>query len=177
MTQMPLTSKRCRAAFTLAFPTQKIGQMVKTDEFALKSPQKAALSEFLAANPDFDITKPNWSSLEAQAPRNYPVVKEDLMAMQRLYSVSATPDMMTRLWKANLRSAYSIINVPKAYFVKTFQAAGPGVADTTYQRAQYIVEKVQAVAMRLKDEESAPGGNSFIAKTTDANALGGSHSQ
>ena len=162
--------KAMQSRLYAAFPTQKIAQMVKTDEFALKSAQKAALSEFLAANPDFDITKPNWASLEAQALRNYPLVKEDLMAMQRLYSVSATPDMMTRLWKANLHSAYSIINVPKAYFVKTFQAAGPGVADTTYQRAQFIVEKVQAVAMRLKDEESAPGGNSFIAKTTDANA-------
>lgn len=158
-----------------AFPSQKIAQMVDKGKFRLVAENRTVLLEFLKTNADFDITKSDITRLDRQlrqsAGTRYDTVKADLEALQRTFAVSATPDMMTRLWAANLRSAYSIATIPKKHFINRFKEEGLEVAEATYNRALAVTKRSESVALRVQDSAGTTGKLSIMNSKKEKEAI------
>jgi hypothetical protein len=134
-------------------------RMVQDSELPIADPQvRAGVARFLDQHPTFDIRKT--SILEALRTKNAlqhipdaqqgPVVQQ-LKLLQRLQAITAEPEALPVLMKANFTSAFQVAEVPQATFVQTFgKKLGDDVARDIHANAvKHRIRNEQAlVAMR-----------------------------
>jgi hypothetical protein len=117
----------------VAFPTVAAGANLAKS----KLPYAQELSQFLAANADFDIASTNAVQyLSGKNPSK--AVAQQLPALQRVFKVAPRFSQMEPLLAAGLTSARAITRVPRTQFLKNFSSSlgGDAEAQTIYTRAQ-----------------------------------------
>jgi hypothetical protein len=108
-----------------AFPTRRTAGMIEKDPLPIEKTITAKnIDTFLSANKDFDFATSRVMDFDKKihevAGDNYAEVKHELMKLQRVFQVSTTPEVMTALLKNNLHSAYTIANIPRKSFIRTY---------------------------------------------------------
>ncbi len=128
-----------------AFPTQKINGMLKKGELPIENGDVLkGVTTFLGNTQQFDFSSSRIHDFEEEIKKAangyHEEVKTELKKMQRVYQVSPTPGVMGVLINNNLDSAYSITNVPKSTFIKSYSnnLGGESIAEALYERASYI---------------------------------------
>ncbi len=117
----------------VAFPT-----VAMTAGLAVsKLPYAQDLSQFLAANPDFDIAATN-AVQYLSGKQVSKTVAQQLPAVQRVFKVAPSFTQMEPLLAAGLTSARAITRVPQNQFVQKFSSSlgGDSEALAIYNRAQ-----------------------------------------
>jgi hypothetical protein len=141
-----------------AFPTQRIAKMVEKNE--LPTEQIGILKSigtFLTKNEQFDIASSRIldfdSEIKAAAGDDFNEVRSELMKIQRVFQVSASPGAMKVLMENNLHSAYTIANIPRKNFIKTYGNAlgDEHTAFAIHQRASHISIRAEMAAMHLME--------------------------
>lgn len=100
------------------FPTQRIAKMLENNELHIEQNRVSkSIGTFLANNDQFDFAASRIHDFDEQikstAGEDFEDVRSELMKMQRVFQVSASPKAMTVLMDNNLGSAYSIANIPR----------------------------------------------------------------
>lgn len=142
-----------------AFPTRRIAKMVENDELCIeKNSVSKSISAFLSKNEQFDFAGSRIHDFKekikaAAGEDHYDEVRSELMKIQRVFQVSASPEAMTVLIEKNLHSAYTIANIPHKSFIKTYGTAlaGESVAFAIHQRASHISTRAEMNAMHLME--------------------------
>ncbi len=141
-----------------SFPTQRIAKMVKRDELPIEKTRiSKSISTFLSKNAQFDFAGSRIhefdKEIKAAAGDDFDEVRTELMKIQRVFQVSTSPEAMNVLMKNNLYSAYTIANIPRKSFIKTYGNAlgGEGVAFAIHQRASHISTKAEMSAMHMME--------------------------
>ena len=141
-----------------AFPTRRIAKMVEGNELSIeKNNIEKSILSFLSQNEPFDFAGSRIhdfkDEIKAVAGEDYDEVRSELMKIQRVFQVSTTPEAMTVLLENNLRSAYTIANIPRKSFIKTYGNAlgGERVAFAIHQRASHISTRAELAAMHLME--------------------------
>jgi hypothetical protein len=141
------------------FPTQRIAKMVEKDELCIeKNNVSKSISAFLSKNEQFDFAGSRIhdfkEEIKAAAGEDYyDAVRSELMKIQRMFQVSTSPEAMSVLLENKLHSAYTIANIPRKSFIKTYSTAlgGERVAFAIHQRASHISTKTEMNAMHLME--------------------------
>ena len=141
-----------------AFPTRRIVRMVERNELPIeKTGILKGIGTFLAGNERFDMANSRIhdfdKEIEAAAGDDCDEVRSELMKIQRVFQVSPTPGAMKVLMEHNLHSAYTIANIPRQSFVKTYSKAlgGEGTAFAIHQRASHISTRAEITTMHLME--------------------------
>ena len=141
-----------------AFPTQRIAKMVEQNELSIKkSAVSKSISTFLAKNKQFDFAGSRIhdfdKAIKAAAGDDFDEARSELMKIQRVFQVSTSPEAMTALIDNNLRSAYTIANIPQKSFIKTYANAlgGERAAFMIHQRASHISTKTEMSALHMME--------------------------
>jgi len=141
-----------------AFPTAKIASMVRRNEFKMADGDvKTHLEAFLATNKQFDFSSSRVADFEGAireiAKGKREDVKSSLLTLQRVYQVSPSPEVMTKLLDKNLTSAYQIAGIPQQTFIKNYGEilGGESVAWSVHQRAEHQVQRVQDVMVSVNE--------------------------
>jgi len=141
------------------FPTRRIAKMVENNELCIeKNKVSKSISAFLSENEQFDFAGSRIHDFKeeikaASGEDYYDEVRSELMKIQRVFQVSASPEAMTVLIENNLHSAYTIANIPHKSFIKTYGNAltGESVAFAIHQRASHISTRAEMNAMHLME--------------------------
>ena len=146
-----------------AFPTKRIAKMVKKDELGIeKNMVSHSISTFLSKNEQFDFAGSRIHDFDEEiktvAGDNYDTVRNELMKLQRVFQVSATPEAMPVLLENNLHSAYTIANIPRKSFLKTYSKllGGKSTAFAIHQRASHISAQSEMTTMRMLEYSHCP---------------------
>lgn len=141
-----------------SFPTQRIAKMVEKDELPIeKTRVSKSISAFLSKNPKFDFAGKRIHDFKKEikeiAGKDYDEVRNELKKIQRVFQVSTSPEAMSVLMEKNLHSAYTIANIPRKSFVKTYGNAlgGEDVASAIHQRASHISTRTEMIAMHMME--------------------------
>ncbi len=141
-----------------AFPTQRIQKMLQRGELSIGGNEVSKnVRDFLATNKNFDFSDSRIhdfnEEIKASTGDNFTAVNLELMKIQRIFQVSASPEAMTVLMDNNLDSAYKIANIPRKSFIKTYSKAmgSEDVAFAVHQRATHISTKAEMTAMHLME--------------------------
>ncbi|OEU69578.1 MAG: hypothetical protein BA863_17090, partial [Desulfovibrio sp. S3730MH75] len=139
-----------------SFPTQRIAKMVKRDELPIKKTRVAkSIGVFLSKNEQFDFASSRIHDFDKEIKdavrEDFDEVRSELMKIQRVFQVSASPKAMTVLMENNLNSSYTIANIPRKSFIKTYGHAlgGKRVAFAIHQRASHVSTKAEMSAMHM----------------------------
>ncbi len=141
-----------------AFPTRRIAKMLKNREFRVEKGQVLkSINTFLENNRKFDFAVSRVhdfkQEIKAAAGNEYSEARSELMKIQRVFQVSATPETMTVLMDKNLHSAYTIANIPRKSFIKKYgkDLGGDGIAFAIHQRASHISAKAEMAAAHIME--------------------------
>lgn len=141
-----------------AFPTQRIAKMVEKDELPIeKTRVSKSISAFLSKNQDFDFAGKRIhdfkNKIQEVAGNDYAEVRNELKKIQRVFQVSTRPEDMTVLMGKNLHSAYTIANIPRKSFIKTYSKdlGGEDKAFAIHQRASHISTRAEMAAMHMME--------------------------
>ncbi|MBI5909226.1 MAG: hypothetical protein HY848_04665, partial [Betaproteobacteria bacterium] len=145
-----------------AFPTQRIARMVDKNQLGIeKSKVSKEIGAFLSQNAQFNIAGSRIDDFDEQikaaAAEDFDEVKSELLKIQRVFQVSTTPEAMTALIGNKLHSAYSIANIPRKSFIKTYadRLGGESAAYAVHQRASQISTRAEMTAMHLMEYSHA----------------------
>ena len=141
-----------------AFPTRRIAKMVEKNEIPIeKSRVSKSISTFLSENKAFDFAGSRIhdfkEEIKAAAEKDDDEVRSELMKIQRVFQVSTSPEVMSVLLENNLHSAYTIANIPRKSFIKTYGNAlgGERAAFEIHQRASHISTRAEMISMHLME--------------------------
>lgn len=144
------------------YPTPKIGLMIRNGQLPIVDANvKEAITAFLTAAPDFDISSSRISSFDkaitTAAGKYHDQVVTQLQVMQRIYQVSQTPDIMNTLLQRGYASAYNIAYISQHTFVNTESAnlGGDDIALSVYNRARNQVARAHYTFLRIRDTQDA----------------------
>ena len=139
-----------------AFPTRRIARMVEKNELPIeKTKVSRSISTFLSRNERFDFAGSRIHDFEkeikAVAGEDYDEVRAELMKIQRVFQVSTSPKALSALIEANLHSAYTMANIPRKSFIKTYGNAlgGEHAAFAIHQRASHVATRAELNAAHL----------------------------
>jgi hypothetical protein len=144
-------------------PSAVITRMVKNDGLPIKDKdiQKGVLS-FLEQHPDFNIRKTSvYTAVKQQAaglskidPLQRTEVMDTLKNIQRITSLSDSPDLVPKMMEANLTSAHKIVAQPQTTFVRTYaeQLGGEEAATQVYEQAANITTRNEFLLTALRDK-------------------------
>ena len=149
--------RQCKACSTATFPTQRIARMVQKDELPIEkergfsqhhrvSERERTLRFCRLAHSRFLRKKSRL--LPA---KNVDAVRDELKKIQRVFQVSTTPEALRVLMEKNLHSAYTIANIPRKSFIKTYGnvLGGEVSALAIHERASHISTRAEMAAMHL----------------------------
>ncbi len=146
-----------------AFPTRRIARMVEKHELPIENKAVSrSIAAFLRENARFDFASSRIHDfdheIKAAAGKTFSEVKSELLKLQRVFQVSTSPEAMTVLLQHNLQSAYSIANIPRKSFMKTYGKVlgGEEAAFVIHQRAEHIGTKAEFTAMHLMEYSHGP---------------------
>src|SRR6185369_3112830 len=90
---------------------------------------------------------------------SFPEVRSELMKLQRVYQVSINPESMAKLLENQLFSAYTIANIPRASFIKTYAPTlgGEQAAFAIHERASHISTQTEFSAMEMMEYSRRDG--------------------
>lgn len=143
-----------------SLPTRRIAKMVEKGELPIeKTRVSKSISAFLSKNQEFDFAGKRIHDFKNQIEevagkgKDYDEVRNELKKIQRVFQVSTSPKVMTVLMEKNLHSAYTIANIPRKSFVKTYGNAlgGEDVASAIHQRASHISTRSEMIAMHMME--------------------------
>ncbi|MCI0364498.1 MAG: Tc toxin subunit A, partial [Phycisphaerales bacterium] len=139
-----------------AFPTQRIARMVAKDQIPIeKNEISRGIAGFLSKNAHFDFAASRVhdfdKEIKAAAGNDAAEVKRELMKIQRVFQVSPGPQAMATLLEHGLHSAYTVANIPRKSFMKTYSGilGGEEAASTIHQRASHMAAKTELAAMHM----------------------------
>jgi hypothetical protein len=139
-----------------SFPTQRIAKMIEKGELPIeKTRVSKGISTFLSTNEQFDFATSRIHNFDEKikdvAGDDFAEVRSELMKIQRVFQVSTSPEAMKVLVENNLHSAYTIANIPRKSFIKTYgnDLGGERAAFAIHQRASYISTRAEMNAMHL----------------------------
>jgi len=146
-----------------AYPTQKLALMVKTKELPIKNGNVAkGVYTFLARNDKFDIASSRIHDFEEEiktaSPDHHEEVKNELFAIQRVFQVSPTPQVMSKLIENGLTSAYAIAGIPEKSFMKMYgdTLGGTEYAYAVHQKATFINTRIEHIAVGINEILHSP---------------------
>lgn len=154
-----------------AFPTQAVSARLSKSKLS----GAAAVSQFLDANPDFDISSSNAAAyvVAKKAPEQ---VAQILPALQRVFKVAPRFEQMEPLLAAGLSSARAIAAIPLELFTAKFGAALGGTPDAQaiYARSQLFAHSAvhlygQYASTLNLNHPRLLNGNPFSGGSTGAN--------
>jgi hypothetical protein len=155
-----------------AFPTRRILKMVETDELPIdKNAVSRSIKAFLRKNPDFDFAESRIhkfkEEIKAVAGKNLDEVREELKKIQRVFQISTTPEAMRVLMENNLHSAYTIANIPRKSFIKTYGniLGGELSAIAIHERASHISTRAEMAAMHIMEYSHSATPQYVMGKT------------
>jgi hypothetical protein len=157
------------------FPTQRIARMVAGQRLPIET--AATISAFLTKTPNFDFATSRvhdfGKEIRATAGDQAERVTSDLMKLQRVYQVSTRPESMAALLRNDLHSAYSIANVPRKSFMKTYSSelGGEWEAYAVHQRASHVAAKTELAAAHLYEYTNGNLPASIMGRTDLGNVL------
>ena len=150
---------RMQSLFNASFPTQRIAKMVGKDELCIeKNRVSKSIGTFLSKNEQFDFASSRIhdfdKEIKAAADEDFDEVRSELMKIQRVFQVSTSPEAMTVLMENNLHSAYTIANIPRKSFIKTYAKAlgGDDVAFAIHQRSSHISYRTEMLAIQVQED-------------------------
>jgi hypothetical protein len=150
---------RMQSLFNASFPTQRIAKMVGKDELCIeKNRVSKSIGTFLSKNEQFDFASSRIhdfdKEIKAAAAEDFDEVRSELMKIQRVFQVSTSPEAMTVLMENNLHSAYTISNIPRKSFIKTYAKAlgGDEVAFAIHQRSSHISYRTEMLAIQVQED-------------------------
>lgn len=165
-------------ALNAAFPTRRIAKLVERRELPVGSQAvSAAIGSFLAQNPHFDFAASTVAQFDRQiaaaAGRHAAAATSQLKRLQRVFQVSPSPQVMSRLLEQNLNSATSIAQIPRKSFIATYAGSlgGAAVAEAVHQRAGHLAQRAEATAMRLMEFTQKQTPESVMSKTDYSQAM------
>ncbi len=161
-----------------AFPTRVIVKMVEKNELPIeKTRVSKSISTFLSKNEQFDFAGSRIHDFKKEikevAGEDFDEVRSELMKIQRVFQVSTSPEAMKMLMENNLHSAYTIANIPRKSFIKTYGNAlgGERAAFAIHQRASHISTRAEMGAMHLLEYSHGLLPNSIMDKNEYKRAM------
>ena len=139
------------------YPTQKISLMLRNKEIIVDEKIAGSIQNFISKNPAFDFSNSKIHEFEkeinAAGNGNSAQLKSELLKMQRVFQVSATPQAMSVLMKNDLHSARSVANIPLKSFTKTYgdQLGGTEIAYAIHEKASYLTARSEITAMKMME--------------------------
>jgi Tc toxin complex TcA C-terminal TcB-binding domain/ABC toxin N-terminal region/Neuraminidase-like domain/PA14 domain/Salmonella virulence plasmid 28.1kDa A protein len=159
-------------------PTERIATMVRRNELPVeKNIVSKSISTFLSKNKRFDFATSRIHDFDEQLKEDmendFQEVRSELMKIQRVFQVSATPEAMAVLMQNNLNSAYTIANIPRKSFIKTYGQAlgGERIAFAIHQRASFISSKSEMTAMHMMEYSHSPSPDYSLGSSGYENAM------
>ena len=141
-----------------AFPTRRIARMLEKDQLPIeRTVVSRGVKRFLADNAQFDFAASRIHDFKAEiaavAGENNDRVRDELKKIQRVFQVSPTPEAMRGLMEHNLHSAYTIANIPRKSFLKTYASVlgGEILALAIHERASHINTRAEMAAMHIME--------------------------
>jgi len=151
-------AERVQSVLNAAYPTQRIARMVEKKLLPIEQDRVSkGITGFLAATNDFDFSTSRIhdfdEEIRAVTNDSFPEVRSELMKLQRVYQVSINPESMAKLLENQLFSAYTIANIPRASFIKTYAQAlgGEQAAFAIHERASHISTQTEFSAMEMME--------------------------
>jgi len=147
-----------KSALDAAFPTQRIAKMVEKNQLPIEKNQVSnGITGFLSTTKHFDFATSRIhdfdEEIKAAAGDDSDEVRTELMKLQRVFQVSTGPEAMTKLLENNLHSAYTIANIPRKSFIKTYGDAlgGELAAFAIHERASHVSTRSETSAMYMME--------------------------
>lgn len=151
-------SELMQSLLNASFPTHRIAKMVEKNELSIeKNKVSKSIGTFLSKNERFDFASSRIhdfnKEIKSAARKDFYEVRSELMKIQRVFQVSTSPEAMTVLMANNLHSSYTIANIPRKSFIKTYGNAlgGERVAFAIHQRASHISTRAEMITMHLME--------------------------
>jgi hypothetical protein len=145
-----------------AFSTERIGRMVANNRLPIeKNAVSKALATFLSNTKEFDFASSRVHDFEKElrsaAGDHFDETRNELMKIQRVFQVSTSPKAMSPLLESGLHSAYTIANIPRKSFLRTYGASlgGEQEAFAIHQRASHIAARSEHSAMLMMEYSQA----------------------
>jgi Tc toxin complex TcA C-terminal TcB-binding domain/Neuraminidase-like domain/PA14 domain/Salmonella virulence plasmid 28.1kDa A protein len=137
-----------------AFPTQKIAAMVSGDQIKFNDDAiKTGLGNFFSQAKNFDISSSRIADFSQQlggvAGNNPQGLTDSLGQLQRLFSISPTPDALSALVTAGYQSAYQVANIPRSAFIDMHATdlGGADIASSVHERAAFQALRMQKISV------------------------------
>jgi hypothetical protein len=151
------------SALNAAYPTTKLASLIAgNDSLAIENINvREGLGNFFSSAPDFDLSTSRVLNFETRlqeaAGTHFNEAKTELMALQRMYQVSSSPEVMTTLYKKGLDSAFKISSIPEASFLAMHgtELGGMENALAVHQRSSFLTTRNMEIARTLSDALSA----------------------
>jgi hypothetical protein len=151
-----------RGTIQSVFPNETVAHLVATGAISTEPGTQAAIGQFFANSPDFDIRTTRITSyVAAHGPAAFagipadtqPTVVSELQRLQRAFQISVSSDSMTTLLQLGLHAAHLVADIPPQSFTDRFAAAlgGSDTAEAVYQRAVYINARSLGLIVQLND--------------------------
>ncbi len=145
-----------------AFPNETVAHLVTTGAISTEPSAQAAIGQFFANSPDFDIRTTRVTSYAAAngstafagvSPAAQPMVVSELQRMQRAFAMSVDARTMQTLLQLDLHAAHLVADIPPQSFSDRFATAlgGTDIAEAIYQRATYINARNVGLIAQLND--------------------------
>jgi hypothetical protein len=151
-----------RGTIQSIFPNETVAHLVATGVISTEPATQAAIGQFFANSPDFDIrttritsyVAANGSAAFAGIPAGTrPAVVSELQRLQRAFQISVSADSMTTLLQLGLDAAHLVADIPPKSFTDGFSEAlgGSDTAEAIYQRATHINARNIGLIVQLND--------------------------
>ncbi|OQP55794.1 neuraminidase-like domain-containing protein [Niastella populi] len=163
-------------------PSAVIERMVKDNELPIKDKDiRKGLLSFFEQHPEFNIrstsvyaaARQNKTSLAKVDPVLRTEVMDILKNIQRISSLSDTPDLLPALMNAGLTSAHKVVTHPKQVFVNTYaeQLGGEALAEQVYEQAANINTRNEFLLAALRDSITSTSVAAIDGKTGREEAI------
>ena len=145
-----------------AFPNETVAHLVATGAISTDPATQAAIGQFFANSPDYDIRTTRITSyVAANGPAAFagipaaiqPAVITELQRQQRAFQISVSADSMTTLHQLGLDAAHKVADIAPQSFSDRFATVlgGTDTAAAIYQRATYINARNVGLIVQLND--------------------------
>ena len=147
-----------RGMLDATFSTRRILRMIEKDGVFIEKTRVAKqVAGFLEKNEQFDFAESRIHDFEeeikASAGKDFDDVRTELLKIQRVFQISATPEAMAVLIEKKLHSAHAVAAIPQKSFVSTYAEALGGKANAfaIHQRASHVNTRSELYAMRMME--------------------------
>ena len=158
VTDAPAYAENLAQALNAAYPTARVGRLLRDQALPFDDPAVGqGMQAFLDKAPDFNIATSRVADfdniLSGTANGHAAAVKTELLAVQRLFQVSPSPEALAGLKTAGFSSAYGIAQVPEQTFVQQYagQLGGEVAAQAVHNRATHQVARLEYAALTIHD--------------------------